>query len=53
MAAALRAAGHEAALLPLVTTGDRWSPSGGPPPDRGLFVNCLLYTSDALSLIHI
>ena len=38
MAAALRAAGHEAALLPLVTTGDRWSASGGPPPDRGLFV---------------
>ncbi|MBY0398266.1 MAG: hypothetical protein K2X91_17615, partial [Thermoleophilia bacterium] len=38
VAVALRAAGHEADLLPLVTTGDRWSVAGGPPPDKGLFV---------------
>ncbi|MGD9696455.1 MAG: hydroxymethylbilane synthase [Thermoleophilia bacterium] len=39
VAAALRAAGHETELLPLVTTGDRWSASGGgETPDKGLFV---------------
>jgi hydroxymethylbilane synthase len=39
VAAGLRAAGHTTEALELVTTGDRWSASGGDPaPDRGLFV---------------
>ena len=39
VAAALRAAGHETELLPLTTTGDRWSAAGtGEAPDKGLFV---------------
>ena len=39
VAAALAAAGHETELLPLTTTGDRWSAAGtGAAPDRGLFV---------------
>ena len=39
MAARLRAAGHETELLPLTTTGDRWSAEERTPaPDRGLFV---------------
>jgi hydroxymethylbilane synthase len=39
VAGALRAAGHEAELLPLTTTGDRWSATGtGEAPDKGLFV---------------
>ncbi|MBJ7457195.1 MAG: hydroxymethylbilane synthase, partial [Thermoleophilia bacterium] len=39
VAAALTAAGHEVELLPLTTTGDRWSASGtGAAPDKGLFV---------------
>ena len=39
IASALTAAGHDVALLTLVTTGDRWSASGsGAAPDKGLFV---------------
>jgi len=39
VAAALRDAGHAAELLPLTTTGDRWSAQDrAPAPDRGLFV---------------
>jgi hydroxymethylbilane synthase len=39
VADALRAAGHETELLPLTTTGDRWSAAGtGEAPDKGLFV---------------
>ncbi len=39
VAASLRAAGHETELLPLTTTGDRWSAEGtGEAPDKGLFV---------------
>jgi hydroxymethylbilane synthase len=39
VAAALRAAGHDTELLPLTTTGDRWSAAGtGEAPDKGLFV---------------
>ncbi len=39
MSAALAAAGHEVELLPLTTTGDRWSAAGtGAAPDKGLFV---------------
>jgi hydroxymethylbilane synthase len=39
VAATLRAAGHETELLPLTTTGDRWSAAGtGEAPDKGLFV---------------
>ncbi len=37
VAGALRAAGHEPELLPLVTAGDRWS-RGALPASRGLFV---------------
>jgi hydroxymethylbilane synthase len=33
------AAGHQVEVLPLTTTGDRWSAAGtGPAPDKGLFV---------------
>ena len=35
--AALAAAGHQVTLLPLVTTGDRWSATGG-EADKGMFV---------------
>ncbi len=41
VASALDAAGHEAPLLALTTTGDRWSLAGdgAPPPDlKGMFV---------------
>ena len=39
VAASLRGAGHETELLPLTTTGDRWSAAGtGEAPDKGLFV---------------
>ena len=39
MAAALTAAGHDVALLPLTTTGDRRSATGtGAAPEKGLFV---------------
>ena len=39
MAATLTAAGHRVELLPLVTTGDRWSASdASSTPDKGLFV---------------
>ena len=39
IASALRDAGHETELLPLTTTGDRWSAAGtGEAPDKGLFV---------------
>ena len=39
MSAALAAAGHAVELLPLTTTGDRWSAAGtGAAPDKGLFV---------------
>lgn len=37
VAGALRAAGHQTTLLPLVTTGDRWSATGG-EADKGMFV---------------
>ena len=37
VADALRAAGHDVALLPLVTSGDRWSRGEG-PATKGLFV---------------
>lgn len=37
VAHALRAVGHEPTLLPLVTTGDRWSATGG-DADKGMFV---------------
>lgn len=39
MAGALAVAGHRVELLPLTTTGDRWSASGTEAgPDKGLFV---------------
>ena len=39
VAGRLRAEGHEVDLLPLTTTGDRWSASGeSGDPDKGMFV---------------
>ena len=54
VAAALEEAGHEAALLPLVTSGDRWSASGG-QADKGMFVRELeqaVLAGDADLAIH-
>ncbi len=56
VAASLRAAGHETELLPLTTTGDRWSAAGtGSAPDKGLFVKELeeaLITGRAHLAVH-
>lgn len=39
VAASLRGGGHSVELLPLTTSGDRWSAAGiGEAPDKGLFV---------------
>jgi hydroxymethylbilane synthase len=34
----LRASGEEVSLLPITTTGDRWSATGGEVPGKGVFV---------------
>jgi hydroxymethylbilane synthase len=52
----IRALGHDVELLPLTTTGDRWSASGdSAPPDKGMFVKELeraLLDGDAHLAVH-
>lgn len=55
VADALVASGAEVELLPLVTSGDRWSAEGGPAPDKGLFVKELeeaLLSGEADLAVH-